>query len=113
MKFKEGERVAVYGGMWQHNRTGLYQYAVRTVGRVTYVDTESVHVEFNGCTAVCHPRQIARLKPKRKAREWHILRRSNGYALAFTSPGPHDGIEGVLETLHVREVLPKKGGARG
>lgn len=105
--FKVGDRVAIY------------QDGCRWLGRVKTVDAtggdESVLVQYDIAGEFwLHPKQLRRLKPKAKAREWWVAKQNAGPIIETFDVwtfDPRDGnwdVSKFGEVIHVREVWRKK-----
>lgn len=103
-KFKEGEKVVFYSD-------GARRIGVIKVGVIKeIVDCSGYEVrELDGMFWWCHEKQLRKLKPKRKAREWVGFVDKHGYVfdLQACSFQLSDEVGDVSRPIRLREVIKK------
>lgn len=100
MKFKVGDRVAVYGAVWCHQDAEhkIYRGLKMEISKI--IDENRITLYFGDEKYCAHPKQCRRLVKKEKRRVWvkvptdfHPQHRTNG----MVSVDPVDGWDEFVE----------------
>jgi hypothetical protein len=93
-KYKPGERVACYSAM------GRYTGTVTGVGSTITVSLDNDAGAFNA-----HPKQLRKLRPRKRREWWLAIDLNSDVVNSATSPFVNGS---RYEVVHVREVLPPR-----
>lgn len=90
-----------------YERVCFYDKGERLIGNIKYCHKDNTYnIETKLCLFRVHEKQIRKLKPKKKAREWWLKFNTSNYTFTFNavqvvSVKPHN-LDGWI---HVKEVL--------
>lgn len=101
MKYRLNERVC------------FYDKGERFVGNIKYCHKDNTYnIETRFCLFVVHEKQIRKLKPKKKPREWWLKFNTSNYTITFNNETFYSAVQVVSVKphnldgwIHVKEVL--------
>lgn len=101
-----------------NDRVAVYENGVRFIGNVTKILEDKIEVWIVDTFGICkafvyvHEKQIRKLKPKKKAREWWFKFNTSNYTITFNNETFYSAVQVVSVKphnldgwIHVKEVL--------